>query len=191
MSLSATPDAPFSSLGALMRAIGRQIEFSPIFISDASVAVAYSIATASLIIATDATVVASPHFLALAAIIALAQVAKVGQVIALGRRGGDARAYEKSGALVTDGAYGFSRNPTYLITFVQNLFWSALLIHEPGVFQAMPGLALAAFAIPVLHFLAIDKWVIPKEEADLRRSHADEFAAYCARVNRWFGSRAA
>ena len=100
MSLSAA-DAPFSSVGALLRAIGRQIEFSPIFISDAAVAVAYSIATAWLFVATDGAEPVCPHLLILAAIVALCQAAKVGQVIALGRRGGDARAYERPDAPVS------------------------------------------------------------------------------------------
>ncbi len=107
----------------------------------------------------------------------------------LDAKGGDARAYVKSGALVISGPYRWSRHPTYALALAQFLVWSAL-----GVYVAMfePFSALlwvAVIAAPLGFFLINDLVVMPAEEAMLRRLHGAEFDAYAARVNRWFGRR--
>ena len=54
---------------------------------------------------------------------------KVLVITHLDKQGGDARTYVKSAALVTDGPYGYSRHPTYLVAMVQFLLWSALALY--------------------------------------------------------------
>ena len=178
-----------ASLAEGLRYARDHLEFSPIFISDMAVAIAYTAATAYLYFVSGGEEPGCVTSLLLTMLVGGAQYAKIRQVMTLKREGGDARAYEQPDSLVISGAYRFSRNPTYLITAVQNLFWSALLIHEVDILRTAPELLAAAVVIPVVHFIAIDRWVIPREEANLRLSHPQEYAAYCARVNRWFGVR--
>ena len=49
----------------------------------------------------------------------------------------------------------------------------------------------AAIGLPVSFWLINDLVVMPTEEAMLRRLYPADFDAYAARVNRWFGRRAA
>ena len=108
----------------------------------------------------------------------------------LDRGGGDARAYVKSAALVTTGPYGWSRHPTYALAMLQFLLWSALGLYVQA-FAPWSALLLATVvAAPLGFYLINDLVVMPTEEAMLRRLHPDEFDAYAARVNRWFGRRA-
>ena len=189
MSADAGRQSPAPTLAVHWRCVRDHIEFSPIFISDLVASIAYTIGTAYLWVATGGEEPGCLVFVFLVALIGAGQYLKIHQMLELKRRGGDARAYEPSDALVIEGPYKFSRNPTYLVTSIQNVFWSILLIHEGDVVAQAPMLAVAALVIPVMHFVAIDKWVIPREEADLRLSHPAEYAAYCARVNRWIGVR--
>ena len=50
-------------------------------------------------------------------------------------------------------------------------------------------LLFAVVAAPLGFYLINDLVVMPTEEAMLRRLHPEEFDAYAARVNRWFGRR--
>jgi protein-S-isoprenylcysteine O-methyltransferase Ste14 len=126
------------------------------------------------------------------AILALILACYVGKVLViahLGRRGGDARTYVKSAALVTDGPYGVSRHPTYLVAMVQFLLWSALALYLQAFTPWNPVMLAAAIGLPVAFFLVNDLVVMPTEEAMLRRLHPEEFDAYASRVRRWFGRR--
>ena len=114
-------------------------------------------------------------------------IAKVLIVSHLDRRGGDARAYVKSSALVTDGPYAWSRHPTYALAMLQFLLWSALALLLQTAFPWSPMLLGAAFVAPVAFYLINDRVVMPTEEAMLRKLHPEEFDAYAARVRRWFG----
>ena len=105
----------------------------------------------------------------------------------LDRRGGDARAYVKSSALVTDGPYGWSRHPTYALAMLQFLLWSALALLLQTAFPWSAVLLAAAFGLPLAFYLINDRIVMPTEEAMLRKLHPAEFDAYAARVRRWFG----
>lgn len=125
--------------------------------------------------------------LALGALIVGCYVAKVVTVSHLDRRGGDARAYVKSSALVTDGPYGWSRHPTYAIAMLQFLLWSALAVYLQAFSAWNPWLIGAAVLLPGAFFLINDRVVMPVEEEMLRRLHPAEFEAYAARVRRWFG----
>jgi protein-S-isoprenylcysteine O-methyltransferase Ste14 len=76
--------------------------------------------------------------------------------------------------LVDHGPYAFGRHPMYLGGAV------ALL----GL-----GLALASsawMAAALLGFAALDRWMVPREEAQLRRRYGGWYSDYAAEVPRWF-----
>jgi protein-S-isoprenylcysteine O-methyltransferase Ste14 len=133
-------------------------------------------------------VVAIPSFALLAGILAC----YFGKTLTIGHldgRGGDARTYVKSGALVTTGPYGWSRHPTYALAMLQFVLWSALGLYVQAFAPLSPFLLVAVVGAPVGFFLINDLVVMPTEEAMLRRLHPEEFDAYAAQVNRWFGRR--
>lgn len=75
--------------------------------------------------------------------------------------------------LVTTGPFRFSRNPLYLSQLLILTALSALL-DSPWVLAFVPVLALA-----------LDRFIIPGEEARLSKAFGERYAAYCARVRRW------
>lgn len=82
--------------------------------------------------------------------------------------------WEPTTAIVTTGAYRFTRNPGYL-----------------GMALIFAGIALLAGALWPLATLVptiavIDRGVIVREERYLNRQFGAEYAAYRARVRRWF-----
>jgi protein-S-isoprenylcysteine O-methyltransferase Ste14 len=106
-------------------------------------------------------------------------------------KGGDARTYVKSGALVTTGPYGWSRHPTYALAMGQFLLWALLGLYLQTFAPWSPLLLAAVVGVPLGFFLVNDRVVMPTEEAMLRKLHPDAFDAYAARVNRWVGRRGA
>ena len=95
-------------------------------------------------------------------------VGKILVVLHLDRRGGDARAYVKSSALVTTGPYGWSRHPTYLLAMVQFVLWAALALYLQAFAPTWRWpLLRRAFGLPTLFFLINDRIVMPSEEAML------------------------
>jgi protein-S-isoprenylcysteine O-methyltransferase Ste14 len=79
----------------------------------------------------------------------------------------------RSSALVTDGAFAYSRNPMYLgMTLV--LVGAALLLNRPGPWLVPPGFV----AILYLRF-------IRHEERLMEATFGDAYRAYCARVRRF------
>ena len=91
---------------------------------------------------------------ALGAAIALCYFGKVFIIGFLNRRGGDARTYVISSDLVTTGLYAYSRNPTYLLTLVQDLLWSALLVFLQAFAPLAPIVACAVDRAAVVFFLS-------------------------------------
>jgi protein-S-isoprenylcysteine O-methyltransferase Ste14 len=81
--------------------------------------------------------------------------------------------YAPTKALVTDGLYGFSRNPIYVafllvvlaFTFFANSLWFV---------------AAAAVSFSLLHFI-----VVKREEEYLSAKFGGEYRDYCRRVRRW------
>jgi protein-S-isoprenylcysteine O-methyltransferase Ste14 len=119
-------------------------------------------------------------------------IGKILVVLHLDQRGGDARAYVKSSALVTTGPYGWSRHPTYLLAMVQFVLWALLALYLQAFALTWHWLLLAAaFGLPTAFFLVNELIVMPSEEAMLARLHPEEFARYALRVRRWFGRKSA
>ena len=180
-----------SRRGLLMDALrdyAGKIEFSPSFVSDLVISLTYVLVTAYFFVVSAHTAPSTEAVILIAVVVLQAQAAKVALMLSLAWRGGDAGA-NRSHTLVTDGVYRFSRNPAYLVTIVQNVLWSLLLLlvisrAEIGVVQ----IGVIA-ALPVIHFLILDRLVIRQEEANLAHWHPAAYAAYAGRVNRWIGRR--
>jgi protein-S-isoprenylcysteine O-methyltransferase Ste14 len=137
----------------------------------------------------DRGLIMTPTFV-LGVLILASYIGKVLVVAHLDKRGGDARTYVKSSALVTDGPYGWSRNPTYALAMLQFLLWAALALFLLALGPWRWTLAIAAIGLPALFFVVNDRIVMPTEEAMLRKLHPEEYDAYAARVRRWFGRKA-
>ena len=75
--------------------------------------------------------------------------------------------------MVTDGPYGFSRNPIYL---------SFVLMYLGLSFIFDSAYVLIMLVVVVVLF---DRLQIPREERYLRRLFGAEFDSYAAKVRRW------
>lgn len=77
-------------------------------------------------------------------------------------------------AMVTDGIFAYTRNPMYLgVTFI--LAGAALNIGT-----------LPFYLLPVAFFLTMQFVFIPREERRLAHLFGQDYAAYRARIPRWF-----
>jgi len=179
-----------SALVWLSNQFRRDLQFSNIFIVEASATAAY-LATTALLAARNAPVPQGLCVL-IAACLAYAALfcAKVALVIYLERQGGDARQFCASDRLVTTGAYALSRNPVYVLSLAQSAAWSlGLLGLGLGEWINAIVAGLAAMSLLYAHYWGMDRLIVPHEEAALRGKHPEAFATYCAHVNRWFGRR--
>ncbi len=168
------------------RRLRADLQFSRIFLVDLMASGGYVLAT--LAAARDAATSGGVEIIVgLAACYALLQIAKIFLVIGLEQRGGDAREFVGSGALVTDGPFALSRNPTYVLSIAQSALWSVLLVILGYGQPAAPVFHALAAALLYGHFWGVDRLVIPHEEAALRRAHPQAFDAYAASVPRWLG----
>ena len=122
-------------------------------------------------------------------LLVLCYAGKVAIIGFLDRRGGDARTYVISSGLVTTGLYAFSRNPTYLLTLVQCVVWSALIVFLQLVGPLEPIVLALALLLPLAFFLLHDWVIIKREDAALSAAHPEAFAAYSKSVGRWFGRK--
>ena len=190
MSFISEREVGASTMDAFLRLRGQQLEFSRVFKFDLIAVSAYATATVHLYDASAQTVPALAEIAGFAVILLL-QIAKIMLVLLLDWRGGDARTFKQSHVLVTDDIYGYSRNPAYLTTVVQNVMWSLLLLSGMVDAQANIEVIAVAVIVPLTHFISVDRLVIPREEAELRRWHPEAYAAYANRVDRWIGRRVA
>jgi protein-S-isoprenylcysteine O-methyltransferase Ste14 len=179
-----------SLLAFFVERVRRDLQFSRIFLVDLAASGAYAAITL-LFLALAAPSETGARDLLLAAMGWTAFCAlKIALVVHLEKRGGDAREFVGSETLVTGGVYAYSRNPVYVMSLLQSLCWSLGLI---GLgLDGHPYGCLAYLAAPLLlyvHWWGMDRLIVPNEEAALRARHPEEFAAYCARVNRWIGRR--
>jgi protein-S-isoprenylcysteine O-methyltransferase Ste14 len=172
----------------------KRFKFAPTFVIDIVISLAFVAAVLPLWAAEIDVyrgLVMAPTFV-IGVLILTCYVGKILVVLHLDQRGGDARAYVKSSALVTNGPYGWSRHPTYLLAMVQFVLWAALALYLQVFAPTWHWTLLAAaFGLPTLFFLINDRIVMPSEEAMLSRLHPEEFAAYARRVRRWFGRKGA
>lgn len=77
--------------------------------------------------------------------------------------------------LVTDGAFGWSRNPMYL-------GFAVLLV---GV--ALATGALSAWAAPIVFVVVADRWYVAFEEQRLADRFGTDYDAYRSTTRRWVG----
>jgi protein-S-isoprenylcysteine O-methyltransferase Ste14 len=89
------------------------------------------------------------------------------------RAGENPEPWTSTTTLVTDGIYRWTRNPMYLGMAFAHL-GLALLLRSAG----------AALMLPIA-ILVIDRFVIPAEEAYLRRALGEAYEGYCRSVRRW------
>ena len=172
--------------GALLRSCAEKIEFSPSFVCDFVVSIAFVIATGYSVSADAGPTIVGIIFVTV--VVLCAQAAKVALMFSLDWRGGDASS-KRSNVLVTDGIYRYSRNPAYLITILQNLVWSLFLLFATADGPANVPVLSAALMLPLVHFIILDRFIIQSEETSLRHWHPVDYPDYADRVNRWIGRR--
>ena len=81
--------------------------------------------------------------------------------------------WTRTTTLVTDGPYGFSRNPIYL-SFVLMYLGLSFIFNSTYVLIML-----------VVVMVLFDRLQIPREESYLRGLFGDEFDSYAAKVRRW------
>jgi len=161
--------------------------FAPTFIVDLGVSMPYALLLGRVLTHVRHTALAVFLVATIGLLIALCYLGKILIIRFLERRGGDARTYVESQSLVTDGPYGWSRNPTYLVALIQFLLWSLLLISLQAIGSTEPLAMVVAIFAPLLFFVVTDRLNIAVEEEGLRAAHPKEFADYSAHVGRWIG----
>lgn len=102
-------------------------------------------------------------------------VLTVGSAAMFGRRDTNIKTFNDPGVLVTNGAFGQTRNPMYL-GFVLMLIGVALLFGSVTV-----------WVCPVLFFAIADRWYVPFEERRMQATFGATFDDYRAQVPRWIG----
>lgn len=85
----------------------------------------------------------------------------------------DPRYPDRTSRLVTDGVYGYTRNPMYV--------GMAMLLAAFAVVRA----DVAGFLVVPAFVLYIDRFQIVPEERALRARFGDAYAKWCGRVRRW------
>jgi protein-S-isoprenylcysteine O-methyltransferase Ste14 len=163
--------------------------FAPTFKLDLAFSLAYVVLFIRLWARVEHDVGVCAGAIAFGILLALCYAGKVYIIGFLNQRGGDARTYVISSDLVTTGLYAYSRNPTYFLTFVQTLVWSAFLLFLQAVSSFDRIDLAAALLLPVGFFLVHDRWIIAREDAALRAAHPQAFDAYAATVGRWIGRK--
>lgn len=95
------------------------------------------------------------------------------------RVGTNVYTFEEPSDLVTDGLYGFSRNPMYLgLVFA-------------GIGAALVSATLSALVLAAAFAITVRCWYIAFEENAMRRQFGDAYEAYCRDVGRWLGRKRA
>lgn len=113
------------------------------------------------------------------AVAAAAAIALASQAIARFRRAGttvDPRDPSRASRLVTDGVFGFSRNPMYVALALLLSAWAWWL----G--------SLAPWAVLPAFVAVITRLQIRPEELSLSARFGQDYIDYCLRVGRWFGA---
>lgn len=93
------------------------------------------------------------------------------------RAGTHLEPWKPSSALLTDGVYRWTRNPMYL----------AMILVAGGVAASIGG-PWTAGGVAVI-WVILNTFVIPREEAYLRRRFRADYEAYVRSVRRWLGHK--
>jgi protein-S-isoprenylcysteine O-methyltransferase Ste14 len=112
---------PASGEAASRSARASRFRLAPTFIIELIVSMSYILLLGHLWKRVQHMTLAVIAIVSISALIMLCYAGKVLIIRFLEQRGGDARTYVESQALVTDGPYGWSRNPTYLLALIQFL----------------------------------------------------------------------
>ena len=91
----------------------------------------------------------------------------------MARAGTSFRTQRPTTAIVTDGPFGYSRNPIYV----------ALTLLYLGIGMLINGLWVLLLIVPVL--VVIQLGVVAREECYLERKFGDEYLCYRRRVRCW------
>jgi protein-S-isoprenylcysteine O-methyltransferase Ste14 len=94
-------------------------------------------------------------------------------IAAMRRAGTDVNPNNPSTALVTDGPFGFSRNPIYLAF---TLIYGGIAVGANALWAVLP--------LPII-LTVMWRGVIEREERYLDRKFGDPYSQYKARVRRW------
>lgn len=107
------------------------------------------------------------------ALIACAVAVVVPAFRAMAHAGTSFRTERPTTAIVTDGPFGYTRNPIYV----------ALTLLYVGIALTINSLWVLVLIIPVI--IVMQFGVIAREERYLERKFGDEYVRYKARVRRW------
>ncbi len=106
-------------------------------------------------------------------LIACAVAVAVPAFRAMARAGTSFRTERPTTAIVTDGPFGYTRNPIYV----------ALTLRYLGIALLINALWVLLLIVPVLVLMQLG--VVAREERYLDRKFCDEYLRYKARVRRW------
>ena len=82
--------------------------------------------------------------------------------------------HQAPSALITTGAFAWSRNPIYLADVIVLIGWALIF-----------GAALALLVVVIFIWVLTARFIAPEEER-LTAAFGEEFIAYQAKVGRWF-----
>lgn len=91
------------------------------------------------------------------------------------RAGTNVYTFEQPDLLVTEGIFGFTRNPMYL----------GMVLIAAGA--ALVSGTLSACLLSAAFTLAVRYWYIAYEEAEMRHQFGGRYEGYCQTVGRWLG----
>lgn len=113
------------------------------------------------------------HVVLVLALIGAGLAVALAAVRRFARAGTRVEPWAPSSAIVSDGVYGFTRNPMY-VGMVLVMFGLALIICSPS-----------SLLLVGLGLIILDRFVVRREEAYLEAKFGDAYRDYRARVRRW------
>lgn len=113
------------------------------------------------------------HVVLVLALIGAGLAVALAAVRRFARAGTRVEPWAPSSAIVSDGVYGFTRNPMY-VGMVLVMLGLALIIRSPS-----------SLLLVGLGLIILDRFVVRREEAYLEAKFGDAYRDYRARVRRW------